>query len=397
MLLRDVWRTAFFGVISLGLAACGDSTVPASPAVSSVPSQPASTAPASAAAAVSSAGAPSSKPVAASAVGSALGSAAPAPLNPPVSLKVGVLGVEAEAGLYLASDRGYFKDEGLNVEFVPFGSGQDQAGALLSNSIQFATAAPTAAQFNAAGRGVALKLVAAQAEFHPPDEKNAALIIRQDLFDSGAYKDPKDLKGKTITGTGSGSISDMYLERILNKVGLQLADVSTTFMPVPDVPAALANKKIDGAWSFEPFITIAQQRQFAKIAVPVGQILQAKANPATLVASSNLLAQQPEAVKRFVAAHLRGQREYYDAFQAGKADKEPIIQVLMAHTPVKDANLYKVLDMHKVDPNGAIDDKELGLAQDYFLKAGVQKQRIDLAQFIDRSYIEYALQRLGTR
>src|SRR5690242_15450512 len=49
--------------------------------------------------------------------------AAPAVLQPAVKVKTGVNGFALEAGHYIAQERGYFREEGLDVEFVPFARG----------------------------------------------------------------------------------------------------------------------------------------------------------------------------------------------------------------------------------------------------------------------------------
>jgi len=49
---------------------------------------------------------------------SAAGVYQPSPLSPAVSLKVSHSGTTAQTGVYVAADRGYFKDEGLDVELV---------------------------------------------------------------------------------------------------------------------------------------------------------------------------------------------------------------------------------------------------------------------------------------
>src|SRR5262249_14457446 len=60
---------------------------------------------------------------AAAASASAAAVTAPSPLNPPVKVRLGVLGIAPEAGLFIALDKGYFQAEGLDVEEVPLQAG----------------------------------------------------------------------------------------------------------------------------------------------------------------------------------------------------------------------------------------------------------------------------------
>ncbi|HWP03897.1 MAG TPA: hypothetical protein VNL96_10600 [Gemmatimonadaceae bacterium] len=146
---------------------------------------------------------------------------------------------------------------------------------------------------------------------------------------------------------------------------------------------------------FEPLLTTAQDRGLGALAVPVGQVLTAPANLAVLIVSGEIVRREPEVIRRFVTAHLRGQRDYYRAFVQNEGDKDEIIQVLTKYTPLKQPEMWHRVSMSRVDPNGTIHEAELALQQDYFLRTGAQAQKVDLSELVDRSYIDYALQRLG--
>src|SRR5712692_7218779 len=49
------------------------------------------------------------------------------PLNPPVQVRYGSQEQVSGVGLYLAQEKGYFKEEGLEVEFIRVGGGPDSA------------------------------------------------------------------------------------------------------------------------------------------------------------------------------------------------------------------------------------------------------------------------------
>src|SRR5262249_49304383 len=72
--------------------------------------------------------APRAPPRATAAAPAAAPAAQPArqPLSPPVNLKVGVLGLLTEAGMYIALEKGYFREEGLELELVPFARAAEQ-------------------------------------------------------------------------------------------------------------------------------------------------------------------------------------------------------------------------------------------------------------------------------
>ena len=318
----------------------------------------------------------------------------PAPLSPIRDVKVGVLQNNGESGLYLALEHGYFRQEGINVEVVPFADAAGQIAALSNNELQFATGAPSAAFFNAAGRDLGMRLVAAQMEV-APDDRTSGLFIRKELLDSGRFKGPSDLRGLRIGYLGPGQVSAMFLERIAAQGGLSLADFDLVQIGIPDTLPALANDKLDGAWMFEPLLTTAQDRGLGSLGVPIGHVITAPANLAVLIASGEIVSREPEVIRRFVTAHLRGQREYYRVFMQNEGDKDEVIRVLTKYTLLKQPEMWHRVGVSRVDPNGAIDETELALEQEFFLRVGAQAQKVDLDKLVDRSYINYALQRLG--
>ncbi|HWP03898.1 MAG TPA: ABC transporter substrate-binding protein [Gemmatimonadaceae bacterium] len=155
-----------------------------------------------------------------------------APLSPTRNVKVGVLQNNAEIGVYLAIERGYFHQEGIGVEVVPFADAASQIAALSNNELQFATGSPSTAFFNAAGRDLGMRLVAPQMEVVPGD-RTSGLVIRKELLDSGRFKEPSDLRGLRIGYLGPGQVSEMFLERIAAQGGLSLADFDLVQIGVP--------------------------------------------------------------------------------------------------------------------------------------------------------------------
>src|ERR1700744_6016415 len=72
---------------------------------------------------------------------------------------IGVLNTTSTAPIYLAADRGYFEQQGINAKIVVFDSAQPVAVATVSGDLDFGTTGLTSAFFSLAGQG-ALKIVA---------------------------------------------------------------------------------------------------------------------------------------------------------------------------------------------------------------------------------------------
>jgi NitT/TauT family transport system substrate-binding protein len=380
---REVLRAALLGAGAGLLAACGQAT-PAAPTPAPQPTPR----PTEAAA----------RPTEVARPTQALTTANPTQTAPAagaalVSVKYGNLGIAPEAGVYLALDRGYFREEGLDVQLERFTSGAEQTAPLATGQLHFGAGGPDPSLFNAVGRGIQLKLIGHNALVTPGDA-SAAFVVRQDLIESGAYRAPSDLKGATIAINVPKTTSQLYVERVLGKGGLSLNDVTLTQVAFPDMVAALGSKAIDAAWAVEPFVTVSQAQNLARPVMPMAEVYPG-AVTMVLMLSPSFAQNQPAAAQGFVTAHLRGQRDYYRAFVKRETSREPVIQSLTRYTQLKDPAVYSRLGFHGVDPNGEINRTTLDEMQDYFVTIGSQERKLDLATIIDTSYVERAVQRLG--
>jgi NitT/TauT family transport system substrate-binding protein len=351
------------------------------------------------------AAAPPAKPAAGAAAAGATQPAAPSspaaqpvpaaaaqPLSPPVKMRVGAIGLSGEIGMFLAQERGYFQDEGLDVEFVPFRSAAEALPALASGELDFSGGAPDPSVFNATRRDVGVKLISSLSIVNAGDA-GAALVIRQDHLDSGRYRELSDLRGMNVAIHILGTTPQLYMERILAKGGLTVDDVQFTIVQIPDQIGALANKAVDAAWAIDPFVTLSEGQGLGKRVMTVADVFPGAVSMIILL-SPVFERQQPEAVRRFAVAYLRGARDYIEASRTDRG-REEIIPVLTKYTGLKDPALYARLSWPSLDPNGTLDPQVLDVMQDYFLKVGTQQEKQDLSRVIDPSYLNYAADRLG--
>ena len=302
--------------------------------------------------------------------------------------------VVSTAPVCIALDRGYFNAEGLDVQLISLNAIPQVIQAVASSQVAFATANPDPALFNALNRGLDIRLLASLVT-NKPGDKIAAFLVRKDVIDSGRYKSLTDIKGMKVAAQAIQG--QFYIDRMLEPTGLSIADLDIQNVALPDLITAFANKSIDAAWGTEPFNTTIEAKGLAN-AVAVTGDLYPGAVGVVLALSPGFAKSQPEASQRFVYAFLKGLRDYYHAFiakDASAADKQAVIQALIQHTPVKDPNLYSVIGLPSVDPNGALDLSSWDAFQDYFMQRGLQQTKVDLKKYQDPSYIAGAVTRLG--
>jgi NitT/TauT family transport system substrate-binding protein len=303
--------------------------------------------------------------------------AAPAPLQ---RVSIGVNNAVTDAPLFLAEDRGYFSDVGLEIVLEVFqGGGAAMIAPLSAGQIEVGGGVLSTGLYNAIARGVPLRAVADRSR----DNGTAALVMRKGLADSGRVRGPADCIASEIT-----------LMRYLDRYGISQQDMEMSLLPFADTPAAIANGSIDLATPPEPFATRVEQSGSGVIVHRLGSEIQPYRQLAVIFYSPGF-AEDRDRATRFMVAYLRGVRDYHDAFFGSKAQRDAVIRLLVDKTAVKQPELYDHMGMPLIDPNGEINVASMVDDQDYYLAKGCQTQPIDVARSVDPSFAEAAVARLG--
>jgi NitT/TauT family transport system substrate-binding protein len=335
------------------------------------------------------------------------GGVAPAPLNPPVTIRLGDAYLITHSGLYVAIERGYFQEEGIELDTTRATTFGDELGPLAGGTLDIGWA-PGAdpGLYNALARGVGVRFVGCYSSVQPTGQGSniAGLAVRQDHIDSGRYRDPADLKGFTVALPGTpGNLSDYQMERWLARGGLTPADYTREQLPIPDILPALGNKRVDAGYLANPFVYLVKQRGVGTVVEHSTRVFPEGSCAQSIIVSESFATQQREAVRRYVTAWLRGQRDYYRTIEKGEGDPGPILEILTRYTALQDLGLYEAVMMdnglNHVDSNGGAPLQRMipdaAPFQEYFVRVGHLAQPVDLAPFIDSSFLDYALQRLG--
>jgi NitT/TauT family transport system substrate-binding protein len=296
----------------------------------------------------------------------------------------------SDAGLFIALERGYFAEQGIDAQFAEIGLGSDIAAMLAANQIQVGGAAITAGLLNAAARGIETKVVADKGA-NPHGFSFTALLVRKDLVDSGAYSGPADLKGLKIAVPDLVSGGMIELEQMLRRGGLTPADAEFVSLPFPDQIPALGNKAIDAAITIEPFVTIATANGSAVRAMGVDEVLEGHQ---VGVLMYGLQFANTDAAKRFMAAYVKGLRDYNDAFVKNQ-DLDAVVDIIAKHSATKDPALLKRMVPAGLNPDGYVNEQSIAGDLDWYFERGHVAQRPDLNRLVDNSYVDYAIQQLG--
>jgi NitT/TauT family transport system substrate-binding protein len=234
--------------------------------------------------------------------GQATGTGPAAGGGPPekTSLQIGSLKSVTAAGLYIAQQRGFFKDAGLDVTIVPTtGSGPVMADLLngrldvnFGNYVSF-----IAAQ----ARGVATLRIL--------DEGNNAISRQQGLvvMPHSPVTSLRALAGTTIGVNALENLAQILLASLLAGERLSLSSVKLVAVPFPDMGSALAAGRIDAALLVEPYLTEARLQYRTVTIADSNQGATADLPISGYIATAAWAARYPKTAAAFVRALNRGQ------------------------------------------------------------------------------------------
>ncbi len=198
--------------------------------------------------------APAAPPAAAPAA-----AAASQPPGPLTQVRGGMLPSILSAPIFAGVDVGIYQQNGLDVQVEPFTSTGDMLALIAGGRLEFGQVTMGAAAFNAYNRGVDLVIGGSG------PLALLSLLIRKDLYDSGAIRSTRDLKGTRFALNGRGTIIEWMQAKVLEKGGLTPADVEAPILPWPDQVTALGNRAIDVGFVGEPLGSLAVARDVAVI------------------------------------------------------------------------------------------------------------------------------------
>ncbi|MEU7739023.1 ABC transporter substrate-binding protein [Nonomuraea sp. NPDC049158] len=165
-------------------------------------------------------------------------------------LKVGVLPVPDVVSLYIAKEKGFFKEEGLTVEPVVIAGGAVALPQIKSGALDI-SATNYVSTFMAIGRGEKIKLVA---DMYQAGPNTFNIMVPND----SRIKTVADLKGKTVLVNTLKNISTLAVATQLKVAGLTEKDINFAEKPLPDMGNALKSGQGDAGLLTEPFITATQ-------------------------------------------------------------------------------------------------------------------------------------------
>lgn len=287
-----------------------------------------------------------------------------------IPIKVGYKATSHYLTVFVAKEKGYFDEQGLDAELIEFQNTNHIVDGVLSGSLD-------------AGRGALVKQF--QIELQQPGTLKTFMVNKQtkeNYIDSlivrkdSSVKLISDLKGKIIA-TNEGSTESSFLKVILKKSGLGAGDYTLVTMKPDLLPAALEAGSIDAFFSYEPVTTVAISKSGAKVlsAAPIENYIIDPLVSGGIFMRADYIVKNPVKAKKIVAA-------FYKAAEFIQAHPEECPTIIAKYTSL-DPEMNAQL--HIIGEYPVTDAWVLGAVQehaDVLYQEGVLEKNIDVSKML---------------
>jgi NitT/TauT family transport system substrate-binding protein len=302
--------------------------------------------------------------------------ATPAQAAPPLKpYKVGFNAWIGSIAFFVAQQKGFFKDEGLDLQTKSFSSPGDGLKPLLSNDLDAVLSTADSVLTVVDKAPGQLKIVYLTDTSAGAD----AILAKKDI------KTIKDMKGRKVAAT-LGQCNQLLLDKALEKAGLTEKDINLVNMNPDDAGAAFAAGQIDVAVTWEPWITKVSGEKTGHV------IFSSKETPNlildVLAVNTKGAAKKSAETRAFLKALNRG----YEFVQAHKDEAAALAAKALEQKPDEVKPMLDKVNLYSPQKNlellaGPAAEASKQVAQ-FFKDHKVNDTLVDTSTLYDASYLK---------
>lgn len=301
-------------------------------------------------------------------------------------IKVGALRFTSHSASFIAKERGYFADAGLDVEFEFFQAAQPMAVAIASGDVDYAVTAISGGLVSLADKG-AIKVIGGALREEAGIDGQKFLI--SDASYQAGIKTLKDLDGKKYAITQAGSSFHYMGSKMAAAEGIEL-----NFIPLQKVGAiigAMKSGQVDG-WSIVPHIA----KPLAKAGAwhMVGDVADVIPDyqVTTVFTSAKNAANERGLTESFLNGFSKGADDYAAAMIDGTADQDAMVDLIHKYVytdrPREKAAPSIINGTMRISTNAALNTASVQDQLSWFQSEGLVDADITLDTLVDGSYVE---------
>ncbi|WP_417720801.1 ABC transporter substrate-binding protein [Salipiger sp.] len=307
-------------------------------------------------------------------------------------ITLGALRLTSHSPTYIALERGYFADEGLEVELSFFESSAAMAVGVAGGDLDYGVTSITGGLMNLAKKGAVKVIGGALAE--DPKVEGAYILASNAAYDAG-LTDPSMLPGKTFGVTTAGSSFHYMLSRIAAKDGFDIAEVQMKpLQKVGAIVGALSSGQVD-AWVIQPSIGKRLVAEGAAHRIGGFSDYDPSYQVTAIFTSTDTAANKRAQTEAFLRALSRGVSDFNAAFvdkTADAAETDALIDIVHQYVSVDVARDTFAKDLTegsmRINEGLSLSTTSLQQQLDWMQAEGLVGDDIDLAMLVDPSYVE---------
>lgn len=305
-------------------------------------------------------------------------------------VKVGALRFTSHAPSFVAYERGYFAEAGLDVEFEFFQAAQPMAVAIASGDVDFGVTAITGGLISLAEKE-AVKVVGGALQEEAGID--GQVVLASNAAHDAGLTSPAALKGKTFGISTAGSSFHYMAEKIAAAEGFPGEIGLRPLQKVSAIIGALKSGQID-AWAIVPHI--AKALTAAEAVRPIGRIADyiPDYQVTTIFTSVDNALEERAKTAAFLAAFSRGAADFNAALVDSDSDTAAAEEMVrLIHTYVyTDRPFEKAAPSirngaMRITPEAALKMGSITDQLDWFKAEDLVRGDISIEQLVDTSYV----------
>jgi len=271
--------------------------------------------------------------------------------------------------VYVSQEKGFFKDEGLDVLFVMFNAGSTNLQALIGGDIQIM------------GSAFVETIGGRAAGFDVKNFWGICNLMPFQLYSQPGFNSMKEAKGKRFAISRFGSLTDFLTRATLNHFGINPKEV--TIMQIGSTPArfaALTAKGVDASIVWFPVTEIAKSKGFVKL-LDLKEVFPEWPYE-TFAAKESWLNKEKATVTKFLRAYQRGVKHTLENKEDGVKAIRKYVKMDPAYAPL---GYDEYRDSFPI--NGRLAEKAIPVVIEQEFESGRIKRKITLDELVDHSFM----------